>query len=215
LHESSLIHSCLHLNSFASRSAREKEVHQVEPGDDIRRSASHHTAQPALATLLPCGIGRPPGELREGVQRPDVGGITPQHAVDFAVRVGLPTGLLVHAGQHQPDVSVGGIERRGTAELGFGVAIASLPQIYEAEVRITEGLIRGECHHLTELHLGTGKLILLQVGQSPGPGRERRVAPRLVPSPTRRRAPTRQQQQADDPDVPRRHSLLLRQFGGR
>src|SRR5256885_5641207 len=51
---------------FASRSAREKEVHQVEPGDDIRRSASHHTAQPALATLLPCGIGRPPGELREG-----------------------------------------------------------------------------------------------------------------------------------------------------
>ena len=29
---------------FASRSAREQEVHQVEPGDDIRRSACHHTA---------------------------------------------------------------------------------------------------------------------------------------------------------------------------
>ena len=114
------------------------------------------------------------------------------------MRVGLPAGLLVHAGQHQPDISVGGIERRGTAELGFGVAIATFPQVHEPEVRIPEGLIRGERHDLTELRFGAGQLILLQVRQSPGPGRERRVAPGLVSSPTRRRSPASHCQQQSD-----------------
>jgi len=147
----------------ASRSAREEEVHQLEPGDDIRRSPGHHVSQQALPALPLPGVGGPLSQDRERVQGPHVGRIAPQHAGDFAVRVGFPAGLHVHAGQHQPDVTVGGIERRGTAELGFGVAIATFPQVYEAEVRKPEGLIGNERHDLTELRFGTGQPILLEV----------------------------------------------------
>jgi len=175
------------------RSPREQEVHELESNDDIRGSAGHHLSQEVFPALPLPGVGGPRGELCQGIQRADVGGIAPQHAVDFAARVGLPTGLPVHARQHQSDVTVGGIERRGAAQLDFGVAGATFPQVYEPEVRIPEGLIGGERHDLLELRFGTGELILLQVRQSPGSGRESRVAPRLVS--TRGRSPTRHCQQ--------------------
>ena len=138
-------------------------------------------------------IGRAPGELRERVQRPDVRGIAPEHALDFTARLRLPPGQLVHLGQHQPDVVARRIERGGPVELGFGLAVAAPAQVDEPEVGVPERLVGDERHDLAELRFGLGKLVLLQVGQAPGPGGEGRVAPsHLVRAPlSRRRSPAR------------------------
>jgi hypothetical protein len=131
------------------------------------------------------------------MESPKVGGIAAQYAVDFPARVGLATGLPVHTRQHQGDVTVGGIERPSPAELGFGLAVATFPQVDEPEVRVPQGLIGGERHHLRELRLGAGELILLQVRQSPGPGGEGRITSRLLTA--RRRSPARRYQEQADP----------------
>ena len=87
--------------------AREQEVHQLEPRRDVRRSAGDHLAQVTLLALPLLRIGRAPGELSGSVQRPDVGGIAAQYSLDLAARLRLPPGQLVHFGEHQPDIAVG------------------------------------------------------------------------------------------------------------
>ena len=173
--------------------AREQQVHELEPRGDVRRSAGQHQSQQGLLTLPLARIGRAPGELRERVQRPDVRGIAPEHALDFTARLRLPPGQLVHLGQHQPDVVARRIERGGPVELGFGLAVTAPAQVDEPEVGVPERLVGDEGHDLAELRFGLGKLVLLQVGQAPGPGGEGRVAAsHLVRGPLpRRRSPAR------------------------
>src|SRR5207253_11352662 len=113
-------------------------------------------------------------------QGPNVGGIAPPHAVDFAARVRLPPRQTVHLAEHQADVRVRGIERGRPWQLGFGLARASLAQVDEAQVGVPERLLGREGHDLAELGFGAWQLLLLLVSEAPGPGRERRVAPRLV-----------------------------------
>src|SRR5207247_312042 len=74
--------------------AREQQVHELEPRGDVRRSAGRHPSQQGLLTLPLVRIGRAPGELRERVQRPDVRGIAPEHALDFTARLRPPPGQL-------------------------------------------------------------------------------------------------------------------------
>ena len=90
-------------------------------------------------------------------------------------------------------------------QLGFGLARAALAQVDEAQVGVPERLLGSECHDLVKLRFGAWQLLLLQVGQAPGPGRERRVAPRLVRA-GRRSPACRHQQQPDAAQVSRFHA---------
>src|SRR5207244_5914999 len=77
------------------------------------------------------------------------------------------------------------------------LAIATFPQIDESEVGITDGLVGGKLDDLLELRFGLWQLVRLQVGQTPGPGRDGRGAAGDAVA-SRRRAPARRCQQPCD-----------------
>src|SRR5439155_7276412 len=68
-----------------------------------------------------------------------------------------------------------------------------------------ERSIGRERHHLLKLRFGARQLLLLQVGEPPGPGRERRVAPRLRCTRGGRSPASGHQQQRDAAQVSRLH----------
>src|SRR2546429_8732480 len=54
------------------RSARQEQIYELEPGDDVRGSPRHHTPQQTLAALPLWRVGGPRRAPREGVQGPNV-----------------------------------------------------------------------------------------------------------------------------------------------
>src|SRR5213078_431639 len=97
------------------------------------------------------------------------------------------------------------LEESSAAERRFRLARAALTQIDEAQVGVPERSIGRERHHLLKLRFGARQLLLLQVGEAPGPGRERRVAPRLLCARGGRSPASGHQQQRDAAQVSRLH----------
>src|ERR1041385_6473355 len=182
--------------------AREQMINELEPRDDVHRRARHDPTQERFPVLA--------GESGEGVERSDVRGVAPLHSLDFPARVAAPPGQLVHLGQHQADIAVGGVELRRPAYPSLGVAVPPFPQVDEPQIGVPEGLIGSERDNLPELGFGLRELIPLEVGEAPRPCRHRRVGARGRDS--RRFAATRgqQQQQPDDRQTTCVHGITLR-----